>query len=42
MPVELEKRTSTGVEALLKWGAVEREAASEVGVKVPLVRRPLA
>lgn len=42
IPVELENRTMTGVDALLKCGAEEREAASEVGVKVPFVRRPVA
>ena len=42
MPVEFEKRTMIGVELLLKCGALLREAASEVGVKVPLRRIPLA
>lgn len=42
MPVELEKRTMTGVDALLKCGAEDKEAASEVGVNVPFVRRPCA
>lgn len=42
MPVELEKRTMRGVEGLLKWGAVENDAASGVGVKVPVTSRPFA
>ena len=42
IPVEFENRTITGVDALLKCGAVERDAASDVGVKVPLVKRPVA
>jgi hypothetical protein len=42
MPVEFEKRTMTGVEELLKCGALESEAASAVGVNVPLVRWPRA
>src|SRR5271154_2825592 len=40
--VAFEKRTRTGVEGLLKWGAEESFAASGVGVKVPLRRIPLA
>lgn len=40
-PVEFEKRTVMGVEGLLKCGAVERDAAVEVGVNVPFRRRPL-
>lgn len=42
IPVELEKRTITGVDELLKCGAFDSEAASAVGVKVPLVKWPLA
>ncbi len=42
MPVVSLKRTVTGVEAELKWGALLREAAVEVGVKVPLTIKPLA
>ena len=42
MPVELEKRTMRGVEGLWKWGAVESEAASAVGVKVPVTSCPFA
>ncbi len=42
IPVVLLKRTVTGVEAEWKWGALLREAAVEVGVKVPLTRTPLA
>ena len=42
MPVELEKRTMTGVDLLLKCGAEESEAASDEGVKVPFVNRPWA
>ena len=37
-----ENRTVTGVDELLKCGAVEREAAPSVGVKVPLSRIPFA
>jgi hypothetical protein len=42
MPVLEDRRTRMGVEGWLKCGAVVRVAASAVGVKVPLVRRPLA
>ena len=41
-PVELEKRTVTEVEGLLKWGAVESSLAFGVGVKVPLSIKPRA
>jgi hypothetical protein len=40
--VAFEKRTRTGVDALLKCGAAESSAAAGVGVKVPLSRIPLA
>jgi hypothetical protein len=40
--VAFEKRTRTGVEGVLKWGAVESFSASGVGVKVPVRRMPLA
>ncbi len=42
IPVELEKRTQTGVEGLLKCGAVESFFASSEGVKVPIAVIPLA
>ena len=42
IPVELEKRTQTGVEGLLKCGAVESFFASSEGVKVPTAVIPLA
>lgn len=42
IPVELEKRTQTGVEGLLKCGAVESLAASADGMNVPLRSSPLA
>src|SRR5580704_7237258 len=41
-PVEFEKRTVTGVDALFKWAARDREAASGEGVKVPVSMAPLA
>ena len=41
-PVELEKRTQTGVEGLLKCGAVESLPASAEGMNVPLSSSPLA
>ena len=41
-PVELEKRTQTGVDGLLKCGAVESFFASAEGVNVPLSISPLA
>ena len=40
-PVELEKRIVRGVVDWLRWGAVERVAASLEGWKVPVRRRPL-
>lgn len=42
MPVELEKRDQMGVEEELKCLALERDAASAVGVKVPESRMPRA
>lgn len=42
IPVELENRTQTGVEGLLKWGAVESFFASSEGVNVPTVVIPFA
>jgi len=42
MPVLFEKRTTIGVEGAVKWCAIERVAASGVGVKVPLRTKPLA
>ena len=39
-PVELENRTETGVDGLLKCGALESFPASAEGVKVPLIRIP--
>lgn len=41
-PVEEEKRTVMGVEGRLKCGALEREAAWEVGANVPVRRWPFA
>lgn len=41
-PVELENRTVMEVEALLKWGAVERFLASGDGVNLPLSSFPFA
>jgi hypothetical protein len=41
-PVEFENRTVTGVELWLKCVALLKEDASGVGVKVPLMRIPLA
>src|SRR5271165_5686597 len=41
-PVEFEKRTVTGVDALFKWAARVREAAPGEGVKVPVSMAPLA
>ena len=41
-PVELLKRTIRGVVGWLKCGALERDAAVAVGVKVPVRRRPCA
>lgn len=42
MPVELEKRTDTGVEGEATCGALVSVAASGAGVKVPESRMPLA
>jgi len=42
IPVELENRTIIGVEGALNWGAVERVAALEEGVNVPLSSMPFA
>src|SRR5277367_2440867 len=42
MPVELEKRTETGVDGRFKWGALLSVAASAVGVNVPFSMMPLA
>jgi hypothetical protein len=42
IPVESEKRAVTGVEGLLKWGALERDAASAVGSNFPVRRMPFA
>ena len=42
MPVELEKRTVTGVDGRFKWGALLSEAASGVGVNDPFNMMPLA
>jgi hypothetical protein len=42
IPVELENRTQTGVEGLLKCGAVESFFASSEGVNVPQVVIPFA
>lgn len=42
IPVESEKRPVTGVDGAFKWGAEDREAASGVGLNVPLSRMPLA
>ena len=41
-PVEEEKRTVIGVEELLKCGAVVRDGAVVLGVKVPVKRCPFA
>lgn len=41
-PVEEEKRTVIGVDGALKCGADVRSEAEEVGVKVPVSRRPFA
>lgn len=41
-PVEEEKRTVIGVEELLKCGAVVRDGAVALGVKVPVKRCPFA
>jgi hypothetical protein len=42
MPVEEENRAITGVEGLLKCGALERDEAAAVGLKWPVRRTPLA
>jgi hypothetical protein len=42
IPVEELKRTVTGVEGALKWVALVRADAEEVGVKVPVRRWPRA
>jgi len=42
IPVEFEKRPITGVDGAFRWGAEDKEAASGVGLKVPLSRIPLA
>src|ERR1700733_11918315 len=42
MPVELEKRTETGVAGRFKWGALLSAAASAVGVNDPFSMMPLA
>ena len=42
IPVELEKRTVTGVDVRLKCGARLSDAASRVGVNLPVSMMPLA
>jgi hypothetical protein len=42
IPVELEKRTQTGVLAAVKCGALDSLDASAVGVKLPARSAPLA
>src|SRR5580698_629585 len=42
IPVELEKRTETGVFSRIKCGARERDLASGTGVKTPVSIVPLA
>ncbi|KUI53658.1 hypothetical protein VP1G_10581 [Cytospora mali] len=41
-PAASEKRAMMGVWGLVRWGAIERERASSVGVKVPFRRMPFA
>lgn len=36
IPVEFEKRTRTGVDAEVKWGAMDSSLALGVGMNVPL------